>query len=274
MKRITAYITFLDILFLLLLSISGGISGILSDAVYYLAFLIPIFFGIYLIKEHEKSDAENQVTLGFGINKKSAANFIPLVFPIITAILAVSLLTSLLMGIFGFTDSTEISEPFPAALMLHALLPAILEEMLFRYIPLKLTLGYSRRWGIIISSLFFSLSHANIFRLPYAFIAGILFALVDIMADSILPSVILHFINNALSLVFIIYLDESATLPFFLIMLSLAVISAVFIFIKRQNYKKFFKPILEGGKKTELSLAPIALIAVTLILAITDLFQK
>lgn len=270
MKRELEYITFIDLLFLLILSFSGMTHGILSEVIYYGAFLIPIGLGLYFIRLVGADKTENIKPLG--LTRVKTLSFIPLIFPILTAIFAISLLTSLIMGGLGFTDSTELNEALPLAILLHAVLPAVLEEALFRYIPLKLTLHHSPRWAVILSSLIFSLVHANLFRIPYAFAAGIAFALVDIMAGSILPSVILHVLNNTVSIILIRYPEGGVC--FSAAMLLLSVISLVIIIIKKKDYRAFLAPIKDEGEASEFSIAPLSLLLITLFTAITNLFAK
>ena len=90
-------------------------------------------------------------------------------------------------------------------LIIHALLPSFLEEMLFRYLPMKLIAPYSRRLCILLSSAYFALIHFNLFQIPYALLAGLVFITVDLWADSVLPSFILHLLNNVISVLWIKY---------------------------------------------------------------------
>lgn len=76
------------------------------------------------------------------------------------------------------------------------LLPAVVEETLFRGI---LTFSLSSRgevFAIIFSGLTFSLFHMQPAQTIYQFIFGALFALIALRSDSILPVVVSHFINN------------------------------------------------------------------------------
>ena len=272
MKRELSYITFIDILFILLLSVSGGATGVFSEILYYFAFAAPIALGIYFIRIAPKEN--NTAKLGIKLTRDGTTKTIPLIFPVITLIFSISLLTSLMMKLFGFRDETVIEEALPLAIVLHALIPAVLEEMLFRYIPLRMTLSHSKRHAVLFSALFFSLCHTDLFRIPYAFAAGVLFALVDIMAESVLPSVILHFLNNVLSLVFMEYFGEENGTVFSLILIVLSIISIIPIIIKRKSYRGFFSPLLEKGDSAEISKAPLALVFVTLALAVTNLLSR
>lgn len=90
----------------------------------------------------------------------------------------------------------------PAFLVIAAL-PAIFEEALFRGVILNCcekTIGSIRT--VFIVGFCFSLFHASPEQTVYQFIAGCAFAFLAIRSGSILPSVLMHFINNALILVF------------------------------------------------------------------------
>ena len=202
MKRAISRVVFTDLVFLLMLTLCGTVENkVISDILYYAAFLIPTGLGLALIsraraemREDDKPDAE----ISFGLRSGELLRLAPLLLPSVTLIFLLSYLTSLGLGAMGFVQDTSIEEPFLLAIVIHALLPALLEEGLFRYIPMKLLLPYSKKWTVILSALFFALIHTNLFQLPYAFAAGVIFLLLDISFGSIIPSVILHFINNLL----------------------------------------------------------------------------
>jgi len=61
--------------------------------------------------------------------------------------------------------------------------------------------GYTR-YGLIFSSILFGLMHLNIQQFFYAMVLGCLMGIVVIVADSIYPAMIIHFMNNALSIYF------------------------------------------------------------------------
>ena len=84
------------------------------------------------------------------------------------------------------------------AIFSFALIPAVLEEIIFRGI---FFFGYRKTnpitKAIFINSLAFAALHINFQQFFYAFVMGWIFCLIDFSLDSILPSVILHFIFNA-----------------------------------------------------------------------------
>ena len=74
----------------------------------------------------------------------------------------------------------------------------ISEEIVFRGLVLRTLSPYSKKNAIIISALLFALMHKNIPQAVGAFAIGIIFAAVDTKANSIVPSIIMHSLNNML----------------------------------------------------------------------------
>lgn len=79
------------------------------------------------------------------------------------------------------------------------MLPAFCEEFLHRGMILNTYSKYGVTFAIVISSVLFGLLHMNIFQCFYAFIVGLFFAYICVYTKSIIPSMIMHFMNNFLS---------------------------------------------------------------------------
>ncbi len=78
--------------------------------------------------------------------------------------------------------------------------PALFEEFLHRGILLNAGKKYGNtRVALVVSSLLFGLMHLNINQFFYAAILGFLMGNVVLASNSIIPSIIIHFINNFLS---------------------------------------------------------------------------
>lgn len=89
------------------------------------------------------------------------------------------------------------------AMIVIALLPAIVEELLFRGVILnncENSMGSVRT--IFITAFAFSLFHGSVEQTIYQFIAGMIFAAMAIRSRSILPGMIMHFLNNGLIVIF------------------------------------------------------------------------
>lgn len=86
-------------------------------------------------------------------------------------------------------------------LLVSALLPAILEEMLFRGFVLQKLRPFGDGLAVFGSALLFGLMHTNIVQIPFALLLGIVFGFIVLKTGNILLAMILHFLNNALSVV-------------------------------------------------------------------------
>ena len=79
------------------------------------------------------------------------------------------------------------------------LLAPITEEIVFRGWCINLLKKYGKVVAIIFSSIGFGLFHGNLFQGLSALFVGLVFAYLTIRYESILPSIILHIINNSLA---------------------------------------------------------------------------
>jgi len=82
-----------------------------------------------------------------------------------------------------------------------AIVPSFIEEFAVRGFLLQTIRKYGDGFAIIMSSLVFSLLHANAVQIPFAFLAGLALGYVYCKTNSIWTSVLVHFLNNALSCV-------------------------------------------------------------------------
>lgn len=88
-----------------------------------------------------------------------------------------------------------------------ALVTPIVEEIVFRAVPMKYLKPAAGKWGaVILSSLLFGLAHysftvGSLIQVGYAFMLGIIFALLDEKYGSVIPSIIAHMAFNLMSFV-------------------------------------------------------------------------
>ncbi len=129
-----------------------------------------------------------------------------LVFGLLFALSWVNTVAVEFFKLFGYVQR-ESTSYFPdltgariiPALIVIAVLPALFEELLFRGVilnNLERSAGSVR--AVLIAGFCFSLFHASPEQTVYQFIAGCAFALLAVRSRSIMPSVMMHFINNAL----------------------------------------------------------------------------
>ena len=167
-----------------------------------LMFVLPIFLYSKLFKKNIK-----QTFKFFGFRKVSTntilLSFVVGIFVFILVTYFSSLWSSIL-SLFGYKFSVSQSEysvlTFFLDLLFVAILPGICEETTHRGLVLNGTKKNGAVRAIILTGLLFGLLHLNIVQFGYAFMVGMLLCLVTLLCHSIIPAIIIHFTNNALSL--------------------------------------------------------------------------
>jgi len=172
-------------------------------------FLFPVLF--FSLSQKQKISTTFK---DFNYNKLSFISlFICLFIGILCYFLNVSIASFFgsLIRIFGYesvpTSSVSSSSDYSLStffitVLSTALLPAICEETTHRGLLLKGFSSLGIKKAIILSSLLFGLMHLNINQFFYATILGFIIALSVIISKSILPAIIIHFVNNFLSVYF------------------------------------------------------------------------
>lgn len=120
-------------------------------------------------------------------------------------ILAAAYLNSLLLDVFDYAEFTEevfsgsgVSANYQVVLAVFttAVVPAFVEELLFRGMVLTNLLPYGRTTAIIGSALLFGMMHQNAGQLLFATVAGLILGYVYVKTRSIWCCILLHFVNN------------------------------------------------------------------------------
>ena len=280
MKNNLNAFTAMCLLFLLLLASASITDGVLSEVIYYSAFVLPTILGILcynkLRKEesaHDREYPEAKNILSF--NKNGARLLLQVLFPTIALVMSVSWICArVITAVSGVQPTVDVGDNFLAAILIHACLPAVLEEMLFRFMPMRMLARHSARLTVVISSLYFALVHNSFFSMPYALLAGLIFITVDLLAESIWPSVILHFCNNLLSVVWIFFGARASVAMIISILIALlSSISVIFIIINRKRHIKRIKMLLSSGDSYKLGYTPLAVVVPTVFFAISELIS-
>lgn len=142
----------------------------------------------------------------FGFKKVSGKNF---GFTVLLAVCMIiftsgfSMIWQVALSLIGFThvpSSTDYSSVgiLFKELFFVAVLPGVFEEFTHRGLLFS---GYKKTgWKyVLLSALLFALMHQNIVQTGYTFVDGVAMALVFYYTGSIFPSMFMHFLNNAVS---------------------------------------------------------------------------
>ena len=258
----------MNFIFILLLSISGSFGGIISDILYYLSFVIPTALAFAIKRRLGIEIKPPRVT----ISGENLGITLAVLSPSLSLIFLISYITSLILSPFGAGVSADVSGNIILVLLNNAVIIPFFEEMLFRYVPLSLLSEHSRRGAVLYSAAFFACVHCSIYQLPYAFVAGIIFAFLDIMAESITPSLLLHAVNNAISVLWLRYSGDALfSKVYILALVALSLISIPIIFAMRKKIKRSLLPIITEKKKVPFSLEAVAFFAATVLIAFINL---
>ena len=144
----------------------------------------------------------------YKLRKTSIVNFIAGVVLIFGALLLGVLLTMLTSKLFpgdassagGGVDMLLEGHGFPFVLTVVALAPAICEELLFRgFIMSAFKSRYKTVATIILVSVVFGVYHLSIVRFFTTAFLGAMLAITAHYSKSIFPGMLMHFLNNAIS---------------------------------------------------------------------------
>ena len=97
-------------------------------------------------------------------------------------------------------------------LFTYALLPGIVEELVFRGWILGSLRPFGERRALVLSALIFGLMHGNLTQLPFALLLGLLFGFLYLRTGRLWVGMVIHMLNNALSVV-LDYINANAGLP-------------------------------------------------------------
>ena len=148
-----------------------------------------------------------------------------------------------------FEESMEfiVDAPLLAVFLAVAIVAPLFEEIMFRGIIYdSLQKRMNVYVSVVIAGLLFGLYHMNIFQGAYASLIGIVMGLSLIWTKSIWAPIIIHFMNNFISIVlsytaFGAWLDLENEVP---VILSLAIALTLLPFGIYKLYKTYEKPVL------------------------------
>ena len=177
---------------------------LLECAVYFLAFFLPVILFNKMNKNSQKEVYEPKDS-----DKKSPL-YVAILFGIgLVLIYCSSFVNYFLVGLF--TDYSQFSSEFlwfvelkyPYQMVIYfisyAIIPAFVEEILFRGTVCRVLTVYGKTTAVVVSAILFALMHTNIEQMLYTFVAGLFFGLLYVESKSILAPILLHLLNNSIS---------------------------------------------------------------------------
>lgn len=194
-----------------MLSAFGVLNFLGSTADYILTIVIQIgllfCLSIFLFAKTSKSKVKDVFTF-FKFKKINwKAILIAIVMGIVVYLLNVLITTffNAFLSAFGYKFSSGSGmQSYPVWLLfvnlfMTAVLPGICEETAHRGLLLNGFSGAGQRKALILSSILFGLLHLNIEQVFYATLIGLLAGYITCISNSIYPAMIIHFMNNTMS---------------------------------------------------------------------------
>ena len=223
--------------------VTASIVGELVLALLYTAaFLVPVFvfLGISKGKPHASLDATLYLPRGTLLYVLAALGIISAAAYINTYIIdifeAVSLFGDGAVAPPSATSAPRAGYQLILAFITTAIVPAFVEEALFRGIVLKNLLPFGRTTAVFASALLFGIMHQNAAQLFYATVAGLVIGYIYVYTKSLWVCVLIHFSNNAFSVILTVLHER---LPFeqavladslsYAIVVALGLVAAVFL---------------------------------------------
>ena len=183
---------------------------ITSRVLYYIissmAFILSIFLPFYFAAKSFKIDFSDLLPF----NRVKGKTLVCVIILGFAACICANYLADLFVSGLNFfgvypelpNAQTE-SEPaeFIMLTFYTTLCPALVEEFAFRGVCLGAFRKFGDGFAIIMSSILFALLHGNLLQIPFAFLVGIVFGYIAVKLNSLLPCIIIHFLNNLYSVI-------------------------------------------------------------------------
>ena len=189
-----------------MLQIRYGLAGVFGTQLILLA--VPLFLVIYTKRDVKKT---------YGFARTGAVNYLGSAVLIAGAVL-VNLVIAIGLA-YVFPESAGnvetvfgdiMSGNVLAVLLVVAVAPAVCEEMLFRGVILhSLQARYRVPSAIAVTAILFGLYHMSVIKFIPTGLLGLLFCIVAWKTGSIYPAMLMHFINNAISVIISCYPEQT-----------------------------------------------------------------
>ena len=249
-----------EILPLLVSGLSAVAANVVAELVlavlYALVFLAPVFvfYGISKRKPHRSFDAALCLPQGTLLYLFVALGIIGAAAHLNSYVIQLFDAVSLLGG----DTATEPVATAPReayqivlAFISTAIVPAFVEEALFRGVVLRNLQPFGRTTAVFISALLFGIMHQNAAQLFYATVAGLVIGYIYAYTQSLWCCVLIHFCNNALSVFSSVFQEQlsyhRAVLADSLIYLVLGILGVLAALILLHKHRDTREDVLQNG---------------------------
>ena len=160
-----------------------------------------------------------------------------------------------------------------------ALIPALVEEFIFRGVVMQSLRRFGDGFAIVMSSVVFALMHGNLVQAPFALVVGLTIGYLVIITGSMWVGLIIHFLNNLFACILQVVFDSISlelasviSLAYYGILIALGVVGYVILHSKKAEFHRFYQPnpsLTTGQKLSAFLLNPGMSVSIVLILLVT-----
>ena len=265
MKKAVYTVVSIDCLYIFIRAVASLLyaTPVISIAVKYAAFVIPLLVFLVICR---RGCVECGSVNAFP-DRRGFAVTLTMIAPALFIVMGISLLTTLLMQLAGGKSAMP-EYVFFDGFMLHALLPSVCEELVFRFVPLLVIAPHSKKSAVLISTLLFAFVHGDPYQIPYAFVAGLIYMTLDVATESVAPSIILHLCNNSVALLWQGTIQPSGNgFTAILIIAALALMSVAVAVLIRRSYARVFGFVLDRADRVDVPVILVAPIGIGFIIS-------
>ena len=265
----------------------GPAAVILYGIAQYLILLgVPLLVGLYFCRKIGAKPIAKQ--------KVPATNAIPLLMAGLGACVFANFVANLVAewaSTFGLEQPAMPSSQngtlpiLLLSLLSTAVLPAIMEELLFRGVILQLLRPAGDLTALILSSVLFGVTHGTITQIPFAIVIGLVCGYFVLKTGNIYLGMVLHFLNNAIVVVLecLLLPDPNMNVACnYVVFIGMAVLGLVGWLYLRQRAPHALAPVYDGRpswvsraeRRCTVWFAPTILIFIFLMLLLTVLTNQ
>ncbi len=209
------FIVFTTVISMILMAMtvtSGSSSLNLSTVMLYvinaIASLVGEFIAAAIIMAMCKTNINKavkikSVSIGDAVKYTLAAMGFAYVFNLLLSFMNINL------SMFGFQNKTSLDYGSTSGTVENiiyfiaiAVVPPIIEEFLFRGAILGSLRKHGDALAIVVSAVMFGFAHSNFIQTPVTFLTGLVLAYLTVKTNSLIPAIIIHFVNNSSSVAF------------------------------------------------------------------------
>ncbi|MBQ8869256.1 MAG: CPBP family intramembrane metalloprotease [Oscillospiraceae bacterium] len=229
-----------------------------SQSPYYSVYLlavtvIPLCICILLLSKLTKRKL-SIISAKPTVNKNRFFKFLLLGLGAIPLCAAANIVSNSILARFNLQPSATAAPNGALATVIfvlsHAVLAPILEETLFRFLILERLRRYGDVFAVLVSAFLFMLLHSSFFSFAYAFVAGIIFGFLAVFTGSLLCPLILHALNNLISVAMILLegrlTSEQIDLIYIGLLAVMAVISVCALLLLQKSNDGAFRLTFDG----------------------------